>query len=87
MSQENVELVRQSFVAFSRRDFEALATLNQPDVEVDWSASRGLRAAVYRGIAEVLRFYRDMLGTFEEIQVEPHRFIEAGDTVVVPNTA
>jgi ketosteroid isomerase-like protein len=49
MSQENVEMARRSLVAFNRRDFEALRTLNNPDVELDWSASRGLEAGVYRG--------------------------------------
>jgi ketosteroid isomerase-like protein len=87
MSLENVEIVRRAIAAYNRRDFEAMRELNHPDVELDWSASRGLRAGVYRGLEEVFGVYRDYLGTFEEVVIEPDQFIEAGDSVVVPNTA
>jgi hypothetical protein len=39
MSQENVELVRKSMIAFAERDVDALRELNDPEVELDWSAS------------------------------------------------
>ncbi len=87
MSKENVEIVRRSLNAYDRRDFEALRELNDPDVEVDWSASRGLEAGVYRGLEEVLRFHQSFFEMFEQGEIEPERFIETGDVVVVPNTA
>jgi len=87
MSQENVEVVRRAIAAYNRRDFEAIRDLNHPDVQVDWSASRGLAAGVYQGQEEVMRFYQDFLETFEEVHFEPERFIESGDSVVVPNSA
>jgi ketosteroid isomerase-like protein len=87
MSEQNVDLVRRSIDAYNRRDFEALERLNQPDVELDWSASRGLEAGVYRGWKEVMGFYDNFIGTFEEVKAEPERFIESGDSVVVPNSA
>ena len=87
MSEDNVELVRRSIAAYNRRDFEAMGTMNGPDVELDWSASRGLEAGVYKGWEEVMRFYQNFLGTFEEVTIEPDRFIESGDSVVVPNSA
>jgi ketosteroid isomerase-like protein len=87
MSQENVEIVQRSIAAYNRRDFEALRELSRPELEVDWSASRGLEAGVYRGLEEVLRFYQDFLDTFEQVDVEPNRFIKSADSVVVPNTA
>ena len=87
MSQQNVDLVRRSIDAYNRRDFETLEQLNHPEVEVDWSASRGLQAGVYRGREEVLAFYNSFLGTFDEVKLEPERFIESGDSVVVPNSA
>jgi ketosteroid isomerase-like protein len=86
MSQENVEIVRASIDAYNRRDFEAMRALNHPDTEVDWSVSRGLQAGVYRRWEEVEPFYRSFLETFEEVIVEPKRFIESGDSVVVPNS-
>jgi len=87
MSEENVEIVRGSLDAYNRRDFDALRKISDPDVEVDWSASRGLEVGVYRGVEEVLRFYGTFFETFEAIEVEPERFIHSGDSVVVPNTA
>jgi ketosteroid isomerase-like protein len=85
MSRENVEVVRDVILAFNRRDFEAMQALNHPDVQVDWSASRGLEAGVYRGWEEVARFYQTFFETFQEVEIEPDRFIESGDSVVVPN--
>jgi ketosteroid isomerase-like protein len=87
MSRENVEVVRAALDSYSQRDFEALRALNHPDLELDWSASRGLRAGIYRGREEVFGLYRDYLGTFEEVVIEPDRFIESGELVLVPNSA
>lgn len=87
MSQENVEVVRKALALYNRRDFEALQALNHPDVALDWSASRAVFAGVYRGWPEVLRFYKNVfVEVFEEAVIEPERFIESGDSVVVPNT-
>jgi ketosteroid isomerase-like protein len=86
MAEENVDVVRRAIDAYNRRDFEAIRALNHPDVELDWSASRGLEPGVYRGLEDVLAFYRNFLDTFEEIRIEPERFIESGDSVVVPNS-
>jgi ketosteroid isomerase-like protein len=87
MSQDNVEVVKQAIAAYNRRDFEAMQALNHPDVQVDWSASRGVEAAVYRGWEAVARFYESYFETFAEINIAPDRFIESGDCVVVPNHA
>jgi ketosteroid isomerase-like protein len=87
MSQQNIDVVRRSIEAYNKRDFEALELINDPDVELDWSASHGFQAGVYRGWEEVMGFYRNFLGTFEKVEVEPEHFVEAGDLVVVPNSA
>jgi ketosteroid isomerase-like protein len=87
MSQENVEIVQRAIAAYNRRDFEAMRALNHPDVELDWSASRGLQAGVYQGWGEVMRMYQNFLETFQDVAIEPDRFIESGDLVVVPNSA
>ena len=85
MSQENVEIVRRSLDAYGRRDVDALRMLHHPDFELDWSASRGALAGVYRGIEEALRFYTEYYEVFEATVVKPDRFVETGDLVVVPN--
>lgn len=87
MSKATVEVVQRGIAAYNRRDFEELRRLNHPELVLDWSASRGLGAGVYRGEDEAMRFYRDFLETFEEVRIEPERFIESGDSVVVPNVA
>jgi ketosteroid isomerase-like protein len=86
MSEENVDIVKRSIAAYNRPDFEAMRRMNHPNVELDWSASLGLEARVYQGRERVLRFYENYLDTFEEIDIQPDRFIESGDWVVVPNT-
>ena len=87
MSQENVEIVRQSIDAFARRDINTLRVLNDPDLELDWSRSGGWLAGVYRRFDAALRFYEGLYQAFQWIAVEPDRFIDTGDFVVVPNVA
>jgi ketosteroid isomerase-like protein len=87
MSHKNVKLVRKTLDAYARRDVDALRKLADPDVELDWSASRAWLAGVYRGFNETLRFYEDYFEAFDEIVIEPDRFIDLGDSVVVPNVA
>jgi ketosteroid isomerase-like protein len=87
MSQENVEVVRQSLEAYARRDVETMRKLNDPAMVLDWSASRSWLAGVYRGFDEALRFYEGYFEAFAKIEFEPSSFIEVGESVVVPNVA
>jgi ketosteroid isomerase-like protein len=87
MSQENVDVVRRSLEAFTSRDVEALRSLNDPRMELDWSESKGWLAGVYRGFDEALRFYEGYFQAFEATLIEPDQFIEAGESIVVPNIA
>jgi len=87
MARENVEVVKRVIDAYNRRDFAGLEALTHPDVELDWTASRGFVAGVYRGFDEFQRFWKSYFDTFEEIAAEPERFIDAGESVVVPNLA
>ena len=87
MSRENVEIVQRHIEAYNRRDLKALRELSRPEMELDWSASRGLEARVYSGIEETLGFLRNFLDTFERVDVQPTEYIRAGDAVVVPNIA
>jgi ketosteroid isomerase-like protein len=85
MSQENVKIVRQSLEAFGRRDIETMRKLNDPNLELDWSASMGVDAQVYRGFDAALGFYTAYFDAFEEIVFDEMHFIDAGESVVVPN--
>jgi ketosteroid isomerase-like protein len=84
---ENLEVVRRSLDAYSRRDIKTLREIIDPDVELDWSASLGELAGVPRGIDAVLRFYSGWYAMFEMTVIEPERFVETGDLVIVPNVA
>jgi ketosteroid isomerase-like protein len=85
MSSTSIEVVRRAIAAYNRRDIEALRELNSSDVEVDWSASRGLDAGVYKGRSQVIGLFGSYFDTFDEARIEPEEFIEAGDLIVVPN--
>ena len=85
MSQENVEIVKRMIDAYNQRDLAGLEAFSHPDVELDWSASRGFVAGVYRGFDEFERFWRSYFDAFEEMAAEPERFIDAGESVIVPN--
>lgn len=87
MGPDNLEVVRQALDAYARRDIATLRAINDPEMELDWSASRSWLAGVYRGFEEALRFYEGYFEAFEEIVFELDRFIAAGESVVVPNLA
>lgn len=87
MSHASTDVVRRAIAAYNRRDIGSLRALNDPDVEVDWSASRGLEAGVYKGLPEVLGFFRTFFDTFDQVRIKPEEFIEAGDSIIVPNCA
>jgi ketosteroid isomerase-like protein len=87
MGQGVVDVVRRAISAYNRRDLEALREINHPDVEADWSASRGPDAGVYQGVSEVLGFFETYFDTLEQVRIEAEDFIESGDLVVVPNVA
>ena len=85
MSQENVEIVRRAIDAFNQRDLDAALGDVDPEMEVDWSRSRGVEAGIYRGSQAVRSFWSTFLEAFDPIIVSPDEFIESGDHVVVPN--
>ena len=81
MSQENVEIVKRAIQAFARHDLDAIE--DHPDVEVDWSLSRGLEAGIYRGREAAHRFWDTFYETFDRVVVVPEELIEHGDCVIV----
>lgn len=80
-----MEIVKRSLEAFTQRDVATMRELNDADLELDWSASVGVEARVYRGIDDALAFYRGYFEAFESIVFDELDFIDAGKSVVVPN--
>jgi ketosteroid isomerase-like protein len=81
MSQENVEIVRSLIEAFNQDDRAGFIGLTDPTVEW-WDRDDDPGATVHRGHDGVSAFLAE-LGDDVELQLEPLKFIEADDLVVV----
>jgi ketosteroid isomerase-like protein len=88
MSQENVEIVRRGFAAYSRGDLDEVVELWAPNATWDWSNSRGFDAGVYRGHGEIRAFWQRFLAAFEEVRFELVDLLEVeDDLLIVENVA
>lgn len=86
-SQKKVEVVRRAIEAFNERDLDAAMRDCDPDVEIDWSRSRGVEAGIYRGYDACRSLWSTFIDTFDRVSVAADEFIDCGDHVVVPNRA
>jgi len=84
MSQENVEIVRETIRAFNRRDLDAAFRNVDAEVELDWSRSVGTEAGIYNGYAATRAFWAGWLEMFD-FDFKVDEFIERGEHVVMPN--
>ncbi len=84
MSQENVEIVRLAYAAFSEGDLEALAGLTDTDWVFDFSRSIGPDKGVYQGHEQVFRFAATNADAFERFQLSPIEYtVGPGGKIVV----
>jgi ketosteroid isomerase-like protein len=84
MSEENLEITRRAYEAFSRRDFEALVAIWDPDIE--WHQfTQFPDRGVYRGVEEVCdRFLKTQLvEQFGDFRIDIEELVDAGDHVVM----
>src|SRR5262245_4095054 len=81
MSQQKVAIVRQLYSAMNARELEAVAELTDPDVE--WTPDRRVGQGQIRGREDNIRFFMDQAEVFEEFRVEPERFWDLDDKVLV----
>ena len=81
MSQENVEVVRRLYGLWPDRVLAAEEVLH-PDVVIDVTRNV-LTPALYHGFDGFRRFLEQVEEEWENLQVEPEEFIDAGDNVVV----
>ena len=82
MSQENVELVRSSLDGWSRGDIAAWLAPLHPDIEFRTSGVYPGVDPIYRGHAELRRFWDAFREPWESIQVRIDQVREAGDQLV-----
>ena len=82
MSQENVEIVRAMFEAYSAGDMDAFRELHDPDVI--GRMPEGWPEPGFVGREAVMRQFEQLRETFDATSVRPiSDFIDAGDRVVV----
>ena len=80
MSEENVEIVRRGFTAWSRGDTTALIQDLDPDVVIHVDqAGQG----AYRGHEGAIKSLVDWTEDFDDFKVIPEEFLGNGDHVVV----
>jgi ketosteroid isomerase-like protein len=70
MSKENVELVRRSTDAVSRRDLDRWLETWAQDAVLDWSNARSFDAGVYRGHGEIRAFVERFFANWDEVRFE-----------------
>jgi ketosteroid isomerase-like protein len=79
MSQENVEKARDFIEAYNRRDFDAAVKYFDPEVE--WVLPARQSSDSCRGPEEVKRFWEGIDETFDDLQLRPQEWVDAGDSV------
>jgi ketosteroid isomerase-like protein len=77
MSLENVELARQAYDAFNRRDIDAFLEVMATDVEV--FPRQAAMEGVYHGHAGIRRWWADLLDVFPDFAVEVIEVRELGE--------
>jgi len=83
MSDENVEIVRESWEAWSRGDMGALFDFYDPEVVWDMTHSYVPDMGLFHGHEGIRDFFRQWRAFFAEYYAEPEEFVDAGDSVIV----
>jgi ketosteroid isomerase-like protein len=79
MSQENVDKTRDFIDAYNKRDYEAAT--RDFDRDVEWVLPEHQRADSAIGTPGIIRFWEGLDETFDELQLRPQEFVDAGDRV------
>jgi len=79
VSQENVDKARDFIEAYNRRDFDA--AVESFDPEIEWVLPEGQSSDSGRGPEAIMQFWEGLDETFDELQLLPQEFVDAGDHV------
>ena len=79
MSQENVDRTRDFIDAYNRRDFDA--AVPDFDRDVEWVLPDHQRSDSAIGTPGIIRFWEGLDETFDELQLLPQEYVDAGDRV------
>lgn len=80
---DNVEVVRRAFEAYKNEDYDALIALADPELEMHGTVGGLTEGTVTRGIEQVRSSLTDDDETWQRVELEAERIVEAGDRVVV----
>jgi ketosteroid isomerase-like protein len=83
MKEENVEIVKQGYEAWNRRELDAVLENFDPGVEW-WDRGDSFHATVRRGHDGLMAGWAEIAEAFSDFRMEPKEFIDVGDYVVVP---
>jgi ketosteroid isomerase-like protein len=79
-----VAAARDAYAAFAARDAERLRALCHPEVEIEVpTAALAGREGPYRGPEGIAAYLDDLSRVWDELELRPHEFAEAGDDRVV----
>jgi uncharacterized protein len=82
-TQENVQVVKDGYAAFGRRDIPGLLALLAEDVEWQIPGTGMPLAGIYRGRDGVASFFQKLANEAEFLEFEPREFVAEGDRVLV----
>jgi ketosteroid isomerase-like protein len=86
VSQENVQLVRRAFEAYSQGDIDGAVSDFAPDCRYTAAGIMPDRTGVFHGPEGYKEFMGWLRSEFEDVQADVDELIDAGDTVVVGST-
>jgi ketosteroid isomerase-like protein len=86
VSEENVEIVRRAFDAFSRADLDGVLRDLAPDFEFHPSGRFMDTQRVYRGREDMTDFWRTFRDAWEDIKVSIERIEDLDDRVLTMGT-
>jgi|HubBroStandDraft_6_1064221.scaffolds.fasta_scaffold456315_2 ketosteroid isomerase-like protein len=82
-TQENVQLVKDGYAAFSRGDIPGLLALLAEDVEWIIPGAGLPLAGTYRGHDAVANFFQKLAAQWDILDFQPREFVAEGDRVLV----
>ncbi len=82
MRERDEQTLRRGFELWNRRDFESLAEIFHPEIEID-ATNRVLNPARYHGIEGFERLTQEVFDIWEEWSIEPTRFLWNGNRALI----